>query len=870
MRAVEYYEAYNNAEYKLFKHKLQQLYRNERVMDFLEIASGTKISVGSNNKPPNNEPKIVLRNEKVNQNSIRKIDNEQPEVKNKNTTNEAQFSINPSELKIIQDTPIRTNKNKKVESPNPNVKKFEAPNQILKKPEQKRDIVSDLRVPITHSDANIAWKRDSKRQLELDVHHATKNIDIASKQEIMIDKLELRQEKNALMIKSSLLNQVDDIQRRIMERKQKLNVTRLMNRTQALSDRSCIEFNSSFMGIDNARNILDDYKKEFETKKYPNILSDSPADKNSTDPNPFDLNSGNREGLSQNVQGFTPILNSQESPRKPPAPVVSDGNSQVKSTLEKARRPPLPTKKQPVLKNVITESIVIDRAITDIPAINYLGIEANSPIKLVNFNPDTKAAYFEDNIKFATPEKGFTPDLTRKSSANYSVSKVDDNNNEPNLNRQDSTNFKAKLDETMPSFLDEHMDVQNTPNNNFPVDNDISGIMPNISENDPRLTKKDNEQIQMDLGSKVMNITEDDKEYSEYGSSNVDEKNSNTHKNNTEVENKNSNNNLNALAVPKDNSSPRSSEVITTSDLLDKQNALKKSRSFEDLQEKVSPKPAIIDSPDGSLEDDKKATNKNIASKNFSRKITLKDDDTNQIVEKVYVTPKQEELSLVEQMKKDIQKETELLKSIPIVKGFEPIEESELQTPETKKQALDNLNTLQTPENDTNIAFKSLVLNNTPTPGNDKKITINIVNVDQDELPGTPRLEEVEQSNQNEITLENNIGFANTSQEVNNEIDSSNVQRKSARDIFNEKQKEKKTKDVKVTSQVNIFPVKSIATRDKNKSSAKKNYLNVNDEGFVTSNSPRSFNEDNKKNDLEESEVKNQIISKRIPKRNKP
>ena len=89
MRAVEYYEAYNNAEYKLFKHKLQQLYRNERVMDFLEIASGTKISVGSNNKPPNNEPKIVLRNEKVNQNSIRKIDNEQPEVKNKNTTNEA-------------------------------------------------------------------------------------------------------------------------------------------------------------------------------------------------------------------------------------------------------------------------------------------------------------------------------------------------------------------------------------------------------------------------------------------------------------------------------------------------------------------------------------------------------------------------------------------------------------------------------------------------------------------------------------------------------------------------------------------------------------------------------------------------------------
>jgi len=76
----------------------------------------------------------------------------------------------------------------------------------------------------------------------------------------------------------------------------------------------------------------------------------------------------------------------------------------------------------------------------------------------------------------------------------------------------DSTNFKSKLDE-MPSFMIENIDLHNTSNNNLALDvNNISGIL--TTQNDFKLTKKDNEQILMDLGSKVLNITEEEKEFS--------------------------------------------------------------------------------------------------------------------------------------------------------------------------------------------------------------------------------------------------------------------------------------------------------------------------------------------------------------------
>ena len=101
-------------------------------------------------------------------------------------------------------------------------------------------------------------RRETKKQLELDVVDATKHNE--ERKEILLDKYENKIEKNNFLVNKNLIGQVDDIERRLAERTRRRSVSRIMNRTtlnNTNSDTSCIEFNNSFMGNNNAaRNIL--------------------------------------------------------------------------------------------------------------------------------------------------------------------------------------------------------------------------------------------------------------------------------------------------------------------------------------------------------------------------------------------------------------------------------------------------------------------------------------------------------------------------------------------------------------------------------------------------------------------------------------
>ena len=122
----------------------------------------------------------------------------------------------------------------------------------------------------------------------------------------------------------------------------------------------------------------------------------------------------------------------------------------------------------------------------------------------------------------------------------------------------DSTNFKSKLDE-MPSFMIENIDLHNTSNNNLALDvNNISGIL--TTQNDFKLTKKDNEQILMDLGSKVLNITEEEKEFS--SDSQTNEKEDDMKNSNVNHLPKNGENSPKLIDLPKEFiQSPKSSNI---------------------------------------------------------------------------------------------------------------------------------------------------------------------------------------------------------------------------------------------------------------------------------------------------------------------
>ena len=852
MRAVEYYEAYNNCEYKLFKHKLHQLYRNERVMDQLQQESNSKKTIESAKKKDSSQPKVIVRNERTNQNVARKIDLQQssPNNTNKTSANEKLFSINPFELKI-QNTPQRSNPNKKIDCAPAQQNSY---NKIitspvidnLKKEVMKKDVMAALKIPMVSSEQNILKRRESKRQLENSIIKETEKIDIQSKKDIMIDKLGILQEKNAFTVKSSLMNQVDDIQRRIIERKQRANVRTLLNKTQALSDRSCIEFNSSFVGIDNARSILNDYKQEFNMKNYENILNESVCESNER------RNSGLNSKEDLKALGFQPILANLNSPKKE-ALIQNINSDPVKPAQDKSRRPPLPSRK-PSTKNTITESVVLENKVTE-PEIIKCNVFNESPIKTLNIPPQSRATYFEDNgIKFATPENPLAV-LLKKTTTGNSETKHDVADGNLQLHRMDSTNFKSKLDE-MPSFMIENIDLHNTSNNNLALDvNNISGIL--TTQNDFKLTKKDNEQILMDLGSKVLNITEEEKEFSSDSQTNDkedDQKNSNV--NNLP---KNGENSPKLIDLPKEFiQSPKSSNIHQSPNVCEIQGSMKKSRSFSEAQpEHRSPK-AIIDTSDESIKN---------SSKKYNTVVTNIDDNINQIVEKIYITPLRDEIPLENKVSTEYQI-TEDNQENPIVKSFEAVDVSNL-TPDVKKL----------PEIVNDIGFNSL--NNTPQQQNEAKMQINIISADNnDEDPETPKLhEEIQEktvsddqnnmetlqneNSQNDVTLSDNKDINEKSQELDNESDEKPVIKKSARELFNEKQKEK-TKKI-FSSESNIFPVKSIETRDKKK----KNTLCVNEDKIGNSTSPRSLT-DKMKNDFDLGESKGQIVKgKRVPNRNK-
>lgn len=51
MRATEYYESFNNQEYRLYKLKLQTLYKNERVTGILNAKVESNRQIGTHNVP---------------------------------------------------------------------------------------------------------------------------------------------------------------------------------------------------------------------------------------------------------------------------------------------------------------------------------------------------------------------------------------------------------------------------------------------------------------------------------------------------------------------------------------------------------------------------------------------------------------------------------------------------------------------------------------------------------------------------------------------------------------------------------------------------------------------------------------------------
>jgi len=212
------------------------------------------------------------------------------------------------------------------------------------------------------------------------------------------------------------------------------------------------------------------------------------------------------------------------------------------------------------------------------------------------------------------------------------------------------------------------------------------------------------------------------------------------------------------------------------------QGSMKKSRSFSEAQpEHRSPK-AIIDISDESIKN---------SSKKYNTVVTNIDDNINQIVEKIYITPLRDEIPLENKISTEYQI-TEDNQENPIVKSFEAVDVSNL-TPDVKKL----------PENVNDIGFNSL--NNTPQQQNEAKMQINIISADNnDEDPETPKLhEEVQEktvsddqnnmetlqneNSQNDVTLSDNKDINEKSQELDNESDEKPVIKKSARELFNEK-----------------------------------------------------------------------------------